>query len=238
MKRIHFEIIESTNDTAKEYAINGESEGFVVTADLQTKGKGRLGRVWSSPKGNFFGSFIIEGINMSRNSELPFLVGISVIDALKFFDNDIECRCKWPNDIMLDGKKLCGILLEVATDNKIVAGIGINLQHHPSEGEVSYPATSVLSSRHKFITTDEMCVALSNALKENLNIWKNEGFYKIRRKWLECAYKINEKIKIKQLDKTFEGIFRTIDDNGYLILEGDNNEKIKINAGDVLYGKL
>jgi len=236
MKIIRYDSIDSTNKAAIALTEQGEREGTAVVAGMQTAGRGRMGRMWISCPGNLFVSYIINGKTVKENPELSFLVGITVAESIENLVPQIKCRCKWPNDIMLNDCKTCGILIEAAAGGCVVAGIGVNLNSHPED--TPYPTTSVRESTGKQISPDEMCERLSENLLKNLALWRDSGFAKIRDKWLSYAYRIKENITVKQFDKTYTGIFKTISENGELIIENEKDHKEnKISVGDVIYEK-
>ncbi len=236
MKIIRYDSVDSTNKIAVNLTEQGEREGTAVIAGTQTKGRGRMGRAWISCPGNLFVSYIINGKTVKENPELSFLVGITVAESIEKLAPQIKCFCKWPNDIMLNDRKICGILIEAGENGCVVAGIGINLQSHPEN--VSYPTSSVLESTGQLIKPDEMFECLSKTLLTNLDIWRHNGFATIRDKWLSYAYRLKETVTVKQFEKTYTGIFQTISENGELIIENtENHQKTKISVGDVIYEK-
>ena len=236
MKIIRYDSVDSTNKTAISLTEQGEKEGIVVIAKTQTAGRGRMGRAWISCPGNLFASYIINGKTVRENPELSFLVGVSVIESIEHLVPRIKCLCKWPNDIMLNDRKICGILIEAAANDCVVAGIGVNLASHPETA--SYPTASIFENTGILISPSDMCECLSEYLFKNLAIWRNDGFKKIRNKWLSRAYRLKETISVKQFDKTLTGIFKTISESGELIMENtENHKEIKINVGDVIYEK-
>ena len=236
MKIIRYDSVDSTNKIAVHLTEQGEREGTAVVADTQRKGRGRMGRAWISCPGNLFVSYIINGKTVKENPELSFLVGITVAESIEKLVPQTKCFCKWPNDIMLNDCKICGILIEAAAGGCVVAGIGVNLQSHPEN--VSYPTSSVLESTGRRIEPDEMCKCLSETLLTNLDIWRRRGFAAIRDKWLSYAYRLKETVTVKQFEKTYTGIFQTISESGELIIENtENHQKTKISVGDVIYEK-
>ncbi|MDR2901539.1 MAG: biotin--[acetyl-CoA-carboxylase] ligase [Lactobacillales bacterium] len=149
-----FETLESTNDTAKAYPI-----GSVIIADIQTGGKGRNGRMWQSPKGNLFLSAVLPDYG-DLTPYLSFLAGVAVVEALP----EWPLKLKWPNDVLLDGKKICGILLE-REENKVIMGIGINVSTLPT-GDFLYRVGCLKGALSLEKVRERVLISLSENLKE------------------------------------------------------------------------
>lgn len=223
-QHIRYEEVTSTNDIAKNYA-NCHTP-IIITAGKQTAGRGRCGRNWQSLKGNLFFSQLIP--NYIPVTNLVFIVSLSIAETLQeIIDEDIII--KWPNDILVNRKKISGILIETY-ENSIIIGIGINLTSHPDLVDTIYPATDLQSLGYVLLPDD----FLQNYIRhfdKNIAICSS-GFSAIRQKWLEFAKYINSPIKVRCSDYIKEGIFKGIDEQGFLLLEQENTI-IKIAAGDV-----
>ena len=126
-----FNSLASTNITARDYPV-----GSIIIAETQTAGRGRYGRIWQSPRGNLYVSFVFES-NPMRDKYLSFLTGLALAESLPEFN----VRLKWPNDVLLEGKKVAGILLET-TGDKIIVGIGVNLVSSPDKNML-YPTANL-----------------------------------------------------------------------------------------------
>ena len=218
----HFHRVESTNDTARFYPV-----GSVISANIQTNGRGRHGRTWISQKGNLFVSFVLPEFGY-QTSLLSFVTAVAVTETLR--DLGFTCQIKWPNDILFNHKKTAGILLELS-DNKLIIGIGINLRHAPTDKDVIYPTTSLNIGMDR----QEILSILSKKITENLTIFTQEGFDKIREKWLRSAVGLNERIYVRLPHETISGIFTEFTPQGAISLKLDNGTARIITAGDIFF---
>ncbi|MGO4127328.1 biotin--[acetyl-CoA-carboxylase] ligase [Inquilinus sp. YAF38] len=228
----------STNDEARALAAAGAPHGTIVSARRQDAARGRRGRAWSAPEGNLYCSAILRPqVPFSRAGELTFVVGIAVADAVAGFG--LEPKLKWPNDVQIAGDKMCGILLEAAvapdkTVDWIVAGIGVNVAHHPALAD--YNATSLNAAGARDATVEAVLERLVAALDRRLAEWQGGGFDATRAAWLERAVGLGARIKVRLETETLEGVFEHIDPSGALILRTDTGRH-SITAGDVFFGR-
>ena len=230
---------ESTNDDAFLLALQGAGEGVVVLADAQNKGKGRYRRSWHSPPGaNIYLSVILRPpIGLDEASRIPILAGVAAAETIEYFCARRVCL-KWPNDVLLDGKKVCGILSQLkAVDQKIhfiVLGVGINVNIRAEEfpDELKASATSMLVQTGAFLKREDVVIILfENLAKWYKKLLKN-GFEDIQSAWLKKTNMIGKKVIVNCLGEIISGLARGIDDRGSLILVNDQNETITISAGD------
>ncbi|WP_051955590.1 biotin--[acetyl-CoA-carboxylase] ligase [Beijerinckia mobilis] len=239
---VHLEKVSSTNDEALKHGLAGEAGRLWVVADEQVGGRGRLGRVWSSPTGNLYASvLLIDPALPLHLPELGFVAGVAAAEAVGALVGDNpRLGIKWPNDLLFDGAKLAGILLEttVRPDGKriCVIGIGVNCDSNPLD--TPYPATALAKipsiggegSEPRAVT---MFRHLSSCFAAWLEVWaEGKNFAQIRAKWLKYAAHLGQSITIARQNERIEGIFKTIDSQGRLILAGPQGEKV-IEAGDV-----
>ena len=211
-----FNSLTSTNITARDYPI-----GSIVMAETQTAGRGRYGRVWQSPRGNLYVSFVFES-NPMRDKYLSFLTGLALAESLPEFN----VRLKWPNDVLLEGKKVAGILLET-TGNKIIVGIGVNLVSNPDKNML-YP-TANLGGRLSPIGLVKRLMIQYDAL---FDVFNKKGFKKIRARWLDLATGVGETISVHLPTEELIGTFKGISDDGALLLK--IGKKVRsVTAGDV-----
>jgi BirA family biotin operon repressor/biotin-[acetyl-CoA-carboxylase] ligase len=235
--------IDSTNNEGKRLVLSGELGPLWIVANQQSAGRGRLGRNWTSPPGNLHASFIVGDFGLARIApQLGFVAGVAAISALqKATDAKSRLALKWPNDILLDGKKLGGILLEALTLQSdgnsaspamaAVIGIGVNCVSAPSG--LPYPATDLNALGAKTPSVATLLSHLSDAMIETLDIWsRGDGFPQLRERWLSHAAGLGEKIRVALAQDSVEGRFTTIDATGRLVLATDCGERI-IEAGDV-----
>jgi BirA family biotin operon repressor/biotin-[acetyl-CoA-carboxylase] ligase len=228
----------STNDEARALATAGAPHGTIVWARRQDAARGRRGRAWSSPEGNLACSAILRPqVPFSRAGELTFVVAVAVADAVAGFG--LEPKLKWPNDVQIAGDKLCGILLEaaVAPDRSvdwIVAGIGVNVAHHPQLAD--YAATSLHAAGARDATVEAVLERLAAALDRRLAEWRAGGFDATRAAWLQRAVGLGARITVRLETETLEGVFEQIDASGALVLRTDTGRH-SITAGDVFFGR-
>ncbi|WP_395677043.1 biotin--[acetyl-CoA-carboxylase] ligase [Inquilinus sp.] len=228
----------STNDEARALAVAGAPHGTIVSARRQDAARGRRGRAWSAPEGNLYCTAILRPqVPFSRAGELTFVVGIAVADAVASFG--LDPKLKWPNDVQIAGAKMCGILLEAAvapdrTVDWIVAGIGVNIAHHPQLAD--YSATSLHAAGAKDATVEALLERLAAALDRRLAEWRAGGFDATRAAWLERAVGLGARIKVRLETETLEGVFEQIDPSGALILRTETGRH-SITAGDVFFGR-
>lgn len=234
---VHLDQTGSTNTEALTRAAAGETRPTWIVADRQTAGRGRRGRAWTSETGNLFASLLIaDPAPTSRIAELCFVAALAVDDALLALDPELEgrFRLKWPNDGLLDGAKIVGILVEATTRGnatQAVVGIGINVARHPSD--TPYPTTS-LNAAGVGVGRDAVFSALSRSMVTALAIWnRGKGFDAIRAGWLSRAYGLGGPMVVRADDKRVEGIFAGLDGQGRLILDTPDGRQF-LNVGEVV----
>lgn len=230
--------IDSTNDEARRLIESGERGPLWVVAARQTKGRGRLGREWVSPSGNLYASFVFSDFPAARVApQLGFATGVAAMRALRASAGQRGFQLKWPNDMLLDGAKLGGILLEGvggAAAPVAIIGIGVNLAEAPAD--LPYPARALSSIGPDAPAATRVFADFSDALCETFDLWSGgEGFAAIREEWLRSAHGLGERIRVALTGETVEGRFETIDASGRLVLETDSGRRT-IEAGDVLVG--
>lgn len=243
----HYDEIDSTMNVVRDYLKNNplKSHGYLVQADCQTGGRGRYGRQWMSPIGNLYFSFcLIPEVTLAKASELSFVICLAIGEALQeILPKKTKMLYKWPNDILVDDLKICGVLLEANTDLKntlqgLIIGIGLNCLHFPESGTL-VPATSLINRGVLSAEANphKMLERLLQKISFFYEYWLKNGFQHIRELWLERAKGLNEFIKICLDQKEITGIFRDLDAQGALIVETEK-ETIKVTAGDVYFKSL
>ncbi|WP_245613003.1 biotin--[acetyl-CoA-carboxylase] ligase [Skermanella stibiiresistens] len=240
---VAYESLDSTNEEAKRLARDeGAGHGTLVWASRQTAGRGRRGRPWASPEGNVYASLILRpGCMPAQAAQLSFATAGALADALQPLLPEAVCRCKWPNDVLLDDRKVAGILLESETDASgtvdwLVVGVGINVQHYPPDAE--FPATSLREECARLDEPRAVLVRFAQAFATWYEVWKTEGFERIREGWLETARGVGGPITVRLAHSTLEGVFADLDTDGALLLEMENGERRRITAGDVFFPGL
>ncbi len=226
----------STQDLVHDLAQTGEPEGLVVQALQQTKGRGRHGNQWSSPMGNIYMSLLLRPLcRADKAGQMAFVAGVALSDALdEVIEGGHTKTLKWPNDVLVDGKKISGILLETRLDahgrvDYLVVGVGINI-FAPPEGAVAIDA--IKSERVAVNTFRDTYLRHLLAAYQS---WQDKGFAEIRKTWLKQAHGLDAPMRIRLPEVTYEGIFRGIDENGVLLADVDG-ERRTFTAGEVHFG--
>ncbi len=234
-----FAQIDSTNDEALRRLASGEGgHGDVVWADSQTAGRGRRGRHWNSVAGNLHVS-IIAGPAPNRGiGQIAFVAALAVGTAIdEVAPKTADLRYKWPNDILLDGRKVSGILIETETaaegTRHAVVGFGLNLAQAPAD--TAYPATSLHAAGAERVSPAEYLSALCRGFDLWCRRWAEDGFAPVRAAWLERAAGIGTVIEARLAAETVHGVFRGIDGSGALVLAGDDGAERVIPAADIFF---
>jgi BirA family biotin operon repressor/biotin-[acetyl-CoA-carboxylase] ligase len=233
---IAYGTISSTNDETKRLAREGAAEGLVIRADRQTAGRGRRGRIWVSPPGNLYSSTRLRPrCRAASAAQLGFIAALGVSGAIGELAPAIMLRCKWPNDVLANGKKVSGILLETEmvagdTPDFVVLGVGVNLASSPRD--TPYPATSLAEEGAPEIVPSAMVAAFIRHFAEWLARWREDGFGPIRDAWLSRAAGLGEPIQVRLERDTLDGRFLDLDDDGALLL-GTPTGSRRIEAGDI-----
>ncbi|MEL6088726.1 biotin--[acetyl-CoA-carboxylase] ligase [Bartonella schoenbuchensis] len=237
-----YESVDSTNLIAQQKANAGHRGYLWIVAEKQTQGRARRGRTWYSPKGNLYSSLLlIDDIVCQTASQLSFVAGVSIVEAIRHFIKDKEnsiVSLKWPNDILLKGIKSSGILLELFTltpqKYALVIGIGMNVKHHFKDAPY---LTSSIKNIGLDIDKEELFMVLTKCFAENYLLWKqSEGGSIIHKKWLLYSAHLGQPIKIINGEKLTEGIFDGLDHDFNCIVKQKNGQKAIITAGDVYFG--
>ena len=234
---LRYETVGSTNDEAKRLARDGAEGGTLVWALEQTAGRGRHGRTWVSPRGNLYVSVILRpGCPVGRAAQLGFVAALAVGDALATIFPRLEgLSYKWPNDVLADGRKLAGILLESELDEGgvpqfIVVGVGINLASSP--GNAEFPATSIVEQGLGQVSPALALEEFARHFQAWVGRWHEEGFAPIRKAWRARAAALGEPIRVRLEPATLHGRFIDIDQHGALLLESAG-ELRRVAAGEV-----
>ena len=220
----------STNDDAARLADAGAPEGTVVWAREQTGGRGRRGRRWASPVGNLYSSTILRpNCTAPRAAELGFVAALAVADIVP---EGRDVRVKWPNDVLVGGGKIAGILLESAISQTgavehVVAGIGVNVGFAPQLPEMRYPGAALGGS------VEAALEKLTSALAARLAEWRRDGFETVRAAWLAKAGPLGAEVDVKLGEELVRGRFAGLDREGALLLDTAAGPR-KIVSGELL----
>ena len=229
---------ESTNATAATYARSGDCSPVWIVAGTQSGGKGRKGRAWVSEAGNLYASLLFTpAIVPGSLSALPFLAALAVRNALIELGVDAgDIQCKWPNDILVGGRKVCGILIESSARSAekldyVIIGIGINLKHSPAEAQ--FKATSLADHINGKITPRMALQSIAGCLKEQLDAWDPNNFEPIRAEWTNCAWGLGETRQINTATEAFDAKLVGLDGQGGLLVQLENGTERHIVAADI-----
>ena len=236
-----FDTIDSTNNYARKIAKEGAGGGTVVLAESQTKGKGRLGRTWFSPSGvNIYLSVILKPqIPSTHITLLTFVSAIAVVKAIKDAAN-LDANIKWPNDVLINNKKIAGILSEMDAKADAVRfavigiGINVNLDIKDIPFELKDKATSIkIESNSTIDRINLICRVLEN-LEEWYNLFERNGVNDIIKKWKRLAVTIGRDVKVQSGNSLIEGRAVDIDVNGALLIKDRNGVIQRVLSGDVM----
>jgi len=211
-------------------AASGLEEGVWLRAERQTIGRGRLGRSWASPPGNLYASTLVR----IRPSDPPaatlaLVAAVALEETVSAYVPGMALL-KWPNDVLIDGAKLSGILLERASD-AVVIGIGVNLAHYPTDTDRR--ATS-LAAYNVAIAPEDFLETLAEAFARWVDCWRGQGVDVIRRRWVANAHPTGTPLNVRLPDgPAIDGLFDGLDPDGALILRLADGTRRVIHAGDV-----
>ncbi len=234
---IELESIGSTNDEARSRAEAGVPDGTVVWAREQTSGRGRRGREWSSPAGNLYTSTVIRPNRPASDaSQLSLVTAVALAEALAvILPDQAEIRCKWPNDILVNGAKTAGILLESSGNGEVVSwvviGCGVNVASHPDN--TSYAATDLNEICRRSVTLEHVLEAFLKELFTWRDRWLADGITPIRQAWIDRAAGLGGPITVRLPNQEISGRFTDMDADGALVLELPDGAQRRITAGDV-----
>ena len=236
---VHLEIVDSTNAEALRLVAAGERGPLWVFADVQSSGKGRSGRSWTSQPGNFFASFltVLPGAP-AKAYQISLVTGVAVAEALVALSprlTEAGLRLKWPNDILIGRAKAGGILVESTqlqgSGLAVVAGIGLNLGSHPSE---ELRPTAHLAAFGAALTPQAVLTELDHRLTHWLAVWSGgEGFADVREAWLALSGPRGERLSVNSGAGPVEGFYQGLDHDGALLLSGEDGNLRTYSYGDV-----
>ncbi len=233
---LSYDSLDSTNEEAKRLAAAGGQHGAVIWANEQTNGKGRDGRQWQSMAGNLHFSLLLRPhLSVESLPELSFVTSLALFRTVKtLVENDTEIAIKWPNDLLLAGAKLAGILLETCHDGKgdpwVIIGVGLNVERHPEIA--GYPTTSLKAAGLEIISAKIVLSRFLNMFECLYDEWVEHGFKNIRQQWLTHSAYLHDNISLQYGDEKITGEFTSIDEHGNLMLRVDGAIKT-FAAGDV-----
>lgn len=235
---IYFDEIDSTNEEAKRRADNEAEDGLLVFSNSQTAGKGRLGRVWKSEKDvSVYFSFILRPDIMPFEAPIITLVaGIGIMRALKSLTG-LDVKIKWPNDIIINGKKAAGILTEMSAEMEqikyIIVGIGINVNNSCFDDEIAFKATSIFMETGKKFKRIRLLQQCLKEIEACCNTFEKEGFYSLREEYRSCCANMGADVKLNYKGNEIEGLAVDISEKGEIVIENKNGERINVFGGEI-----
>ncbi len=236
-KLLFFSQVDSTNEELKRQARAGAENGLVCTAEQQTAGKGRLGRSWVSPPGTgIFASVLLRpDIPPTEVPGITLAAGLAVCRAVQIVTG-CQAKIKWPNDVLIDSKKLCGILTEMAAEadrvDFVIVGIGINANTACFPEEIAHKATSILLETERRIDRRTLLREVLKQLEIYIDEFLTDATGSIVKEYkTECAT-LGRQVQVLRGKKTLEGTAVDITDTGALIIQQQNGARIAVSAGD------
>jgi BirA family biotin operon repressor/biotin-[acetyl-CoA-carboxylase] ligase len=236
---IRFISIDSTNAEALRLIKSGKTDNCIILSQNQTRGRGRKGKQWLSKLGNLYVSIILESrVNPDKHIQISFIVANAIYDAIesiRVYQNlNVTLSLKWPNDVLLNSKKVAGILLEsifIAYKYYIIIGIGINIMDCPNINT----ATSLRYEGIVIDNTEDFFNIILNKFEILYNQWIRErSFTTTRCNWIKRAYNINKVIIVDNGTNIISGLFIGINNNGFIVLKLQNGDFYTLSDGSII----
>ncbi|WP_338470069.1 biotin--[acetyl-CoA-carboxylase] ligase [Niallia sp. XMNu-256] len=238
-QQIHYEeSVHSTQAIALKLSMDGAPEGTIVIAEEQTSGRGRLNREWHSAKytGIWMSILLRPNLLPQQAPQLTLITAVAVVQAIEEL-TPLLPQIKWPNDILINGKKITGILTELQAEsdriNSVTIGIGINVNQDSFPPELESIASSLLIEGGEKVNRARLIQTLLTKLETLYDLYLKEGFYPIKLLWEGYAVTIGKKITARMLKETIEGKAIGITDDGVLLLEDDKGVIHSIYSADI-----
>ncbi len=235
--------LDSTNHKAKDLAVLGAPEGTLVVAEKQTGGRGRRGRSWFSPsREGIYASLILRPkLPPNEAPKITLLTGVTVAEAFMAV-TPLKPAIKWPNDILINGRKICGILTETSMEmdaiHHVVVGVGINVNTRKFPDELKEIATSVFLETGQVFDRVVLLREFLNCFEKNYEHFLSSGFGFIDKRWRELAIVLGREVTVHMIDTTCQGRAVELDGDGALIIQGKSGKRRRIYSGDIqIHGK-
>jgi BirA family biotin operon repressor/biotin-[acetyl-CoA-carboxylase] ligase len=232
--------VASTNDELRRLAEEGAPDGLVVVAREQTRGRGRYGRSWASPPGNLYASVLLRpDCDLAATAQLSLVAGLALGDACaRLGPKGLTIQLKWPNDVLINGAKTAGLLLENAIwpDGRaawVIIGSGVNIVSCPAD--TPYPATSLTAEGFVPLAPLALLEAYLRALDAWLDKWRDLGFAAVRDTWRARSFGLGDQIRLRLEREELSGRFIDLTESGALLLEQAGGRRREIAAGEVFY---
>lgn len=236
------ERVDSTNEEALRRAAAGEAGPLWLAATEQTTGRGRRGRSWLSDPDDLKASLLLTpaafrpGVGAAETATLSFVLGLALADVLVFFAPSLEVRLKWPNDVLADGRKITGLLLE-SRGAQLALGVGLNLVSRPDAATLERDAwapAALAEFADPPPTPERALTVLAAAFHARLLTWAAGGFAALRAEWLARAARLGETVSARLPQERIDGRFVDIDETGALVLETETGRRL-IHAAEVYF---
>jgi len=239
-----FDETDSTNAEARRLVESGASGNFIIWAKSQTHGRGRYGRSWQSPPGNLYMSILLDSNRFaSKQQELSFVTSLGVYNAIRIIGlrnkQKLNLGLKWPNDVLVHGAKIAGILLEtIKTHNRqyLIIGIGLNIDNHPCD--IDRDTTSMSAIVSQVPEVSHMLDVIMSSFEHYFALWQAQGFLPIRHLWLQKIYNPKHVMTVNDGRNRISGIFQDIDLNGAIRLKLASGQIYTLSAGEVFFGHV
>lgn len=236
---IYYDEIDSTNNRAKEYGEKGSPHGMLFVADKQVAGKGRRGRSWESPAGSSIYMTILlhPEILPTKAPQLTLVMAMAVADGIQKMTG-LETKIKWPNDIVVNGKKICGILTEMSTEidyiNYVVIGVGVNVNQETFPAEIQSTATSLKIELGETVRRSGLIAAVMASFEQYYEVFmKTEDLSGLRNRYNSMLVNLDQEVKVLEPGHEYEAHALGINRTGELIVRTPDGEEKEIYAGEV-----
>ena len=229
---IRLDSVDSTNEEARRLAAAGDRGPVWIAAREQTSGRGRRGNRWISQSGNLFATLLLQ-VPHAQAAQLGFAASLAAADVVSHYAGAVPVTLKWPNDVLLDGRKVAGILLETIVPDGLAIGVGINLAHHPDDTET--PAISLRAATGADIDPDDGLAQLAARFAAWYAAWQSDGFAGLKPHWLKRAANHSAMIRARLADGEIGGVFEDLDHDGALLLRKADASLTRITAGEVFF---
>lgn len=236
--------LSSTNEMAKKLARDGCPEGTVVVTECQSGGRGRMGRVWFSPRGKglWFTIVLRPPVNPAETPQMTMVAAVAVAGAIREHTG-VAADIKWPNDILARGRKLCGILVELNAEmdrvNFMVAGMGLNVNVPESEfpPEIRGAATSLQAESGRHIPRVPLLKALLTSFEDWYRLWLDRGFAPVLNRWRQLCVTLDCPVTVHTVRENYTGYAIDVDETGALLVKTDDGRIERLLAGEVTLRK-
>jgi len=232
-----FDALASTNGTARSLALQGAEEGTIVIAQTQNKGRGRFDRVWQSPKGGVYLSLLLRPKTpVGKTPLLAFVAALAVTHTIRSFH--VPACIKWPNDVLVHGKKIAGILLESETNgtrvSHVIIGIGVNLNTNLTHlsTDVRKHATSLRKELGSSINIDEFLNTFFLQFDRFYQLFSAHHFDLIIEVWKKQSDILGKRIKVQTTNDIIQGTAVDVDQSGFLLLKTSEGTILRVTSGD------